>query len=103
MRGQTTRARRNGSALKRGRNGARPGWYRVRVEAEGGAYLGSLRLGVDGLRPVLDDERAYLPLWNATCEGTPAEADFLALHKAAIHSVVVVGEDRAASGAAEES
>lgn len=84
---------------RRRRPAGRPGWYRVRIETEGGTYVGSLRLDEAGLRPVVDDERAYLPLWNASREGSPEVEEFLALHKAAIRSVVVVGEDRAASGA----
>jgi hypothetical protein len=69
-------------------------WYRVRVDSECGVYLGSLCLDAGGLRPVIDDERAYLPLWNAVHEGSQAPAGFVALHKAGIRSVVVMGEDR---------
>lgn len=78
-------------------------WCRVRVETDAGAYVGSLELGAAGLRELVDGERAYLGLWNAELEGSPGVLDFLALHKGAICSVVVVGEGRQAPPQAQEA
>jgi hypothetical protein len=72
-------------------------WFRVRVETEEGTYTGRLRL--DGPRGTLhesiDDERAYLALWDATEEATGSRDEYVAIHKGAIRSVVLLGEDRA--------
>jgi hypothetical protein len=105
MRGYSTTKVRAAKTDAKGsrRRGARPRWYRVRVETEGGAYLGSLRIDSAGLRQVVDDERTYLPLWNAAREGSPAVEEFLALHKAAIRSVVVVSDDHRAGREAQEA
>jgi hypothetical protein len=75
-------------ATRRGRRR----WFRVRVETEDGAYVGSLRL--DGplgtLRELVDDDRTYLSLWNATQELTGSREEFVALHKGAIRFVVLL-------------
>jgi len=78
-------------------------WCRVRVETDAGAYVGSLELGAAGLRELVDGERAYLGLWDAELEGAPGVHDFLALHKGAICSVVVVGEGRQAAPQLQEA
>jgi hypothetical protein len=96
-----TRAGRKVDGGRRVRRSDKPRWYRVRVDSESGVYLGSLCLDAGGLRSVIDDERAYLPLWNAVHEGSAAPANFLALHKAGIRSVLVVGEDGELDSAAE--
>jgi hypothetical protein len=95
------RAGRRAGGGRTGRRSDKPRWYRVRVDSESGVFLGSLCLDGGGLRSVIDDERAYLPLWNAVHEGSAAPADFVALHKAGIRSVVVVGEDGELGSAAE--
>ena len=80
-------------AMRRGR---RP-WFRVRVEMEDGAYVGSLRLdGPRGtLRELVDDDRAYLSLWDATQEATGSRDEFVALHKGAIRFVVLLDANAA--------
>jgi hypothetical protein len=45
------------------------------------------------LRETVDDDRAYLGVWNATEEGSGSPGDFMAIHKGAIRSVVLLGED----------
>jgi hypothetical protein len=65
----------------------------VRIETDTCAYIASLELGGIGLRELLDGERAYLGLWNAVQEGAQGVEEFLALHKGAICSVVIVGEE----------
>jgi hypothetical protein len=64
--------------------------------------VGRLRLsGPRGtLREVVDDPRAYLALWDAAEEPSGAAGDFVAIHKGAIHSVVLLGRDTAPPGAA---
>lgn len=75
--------------------GGRRRWFRVRIETEEGTYVGRLRLeGARGtLRETVDDDRAYLGVWNATEEGSGSPGDFMAIHKGAIRSVVLLGED----------
>jgi hypothetical protein len=84
-------------AMRRGR---RP-WFRVRVETEDGAYVGSLRLdGPRGtLRELVDDDRAYLSLWNATQEATGSRDEFVALHKSAIRFVALLDDEGTARAA----
>jgi hypothetical protein len=74
-------------------------WYHVRVETESGAYVGRLRLdGPRGtLRETVDDDRAYLALWDATEEATGSCEEYVAIHKGGIRYVVLLGE--AAAGA----
>jgi hypothetical protein len=83
-----------------GRPRARKRWFRVRVQTEDAAYVGRLRLeGPQGtLRELIDDDRAYLALWNATEEGTGSQDEYVAILKGAIRSVVLLGAD--AAGAA---
>jgi hypothetical protein len=85
-----------------GRRG-RKRWFRVRVETEEGAYVGRLRLeGARGtLRQTIDDDRAYLGVWNATEEGSGFREEFMAIHKGAIRSVVLLGEDDVEAAPAE--
>ncbi len=92
------RARRRPEAPRRRRR-----WYRVRVETESGAYVGRLRLdGPRGtLRETVDDDRAYLALWDATEEATGSCDDYVAIHKGAIRCVVLLGEAGAAVARAE--
>jgi hypothetical protein len=70
-------------------------WFRVRVETDDGAYVGSLRLNGPRapLRELVDDDRAYLALWNATQEPTGSRDEFVAIHKGAIRFVVLLDED----------
>jgi len=70
-------------------------WFKVRVAAEDGSYLGLVRLekGRSALRELIDDDRTYLSLWDARREGTGDVVEFLAIHKATIRFVVVVGEE----------
>jgi hypothetical protein len=72
------------------------------VQTDESAYLGSLRLGSarSALYDLIGDERAYLALWDATEEGSPAAREFVAIHKSAIRTVVLLG-DTAAPVAAE--
>ena len=62
---------------------------RVRVETDGETYVGTLTLGCT-LGEMLDDARAYLAVWNAALEGSDRVEEFVAIHKGAIRSVVVV-------------
>jgi hypothetical protein len=62
---------------------------RVRVETDGEAYTGTLTLG-RRVSEALHDDRAYLALWDATRDGTGETEEFVAIHKGAIRSVVVV-------------
>jgi hypothetical protein len=83
---------------KAGRSSGRSGrkrWFRVRVETDEGAIVGRLRLGrAHGtLRETVDDDRAYLGVWHATEEGSASPEEFVAIHKGAIRSVVLLGED----------
>jgi hypothetical protein len=68
-------------------------WCRVRIETDLGVYVASLELGSVGLRELVDDQRAYLGLWDAKLEGTQISERFLALHKGAICSVVVIDDE----------
>jgi hypothetical protein len=68
------------------------------VQTEDAAYVGRLRLegprGTRGtLRDLIDDDRAYLALWNATEEATGSRDEYVAILKGAIRSVVLLGED----------
>lgn len=101
MHGHSMSTRTTGKASDH-RLGKRPRWCRVRVETEGGTYVGSLRMDSAGLRQLVDDDRAYLPLWNALRDGSPAAEEFLALHKAAIRSVLILGHDPAAGRLGKE-
>lgn len=78
--------------------GGRRRWFRVRIVTEDGAYVGSLRLepGCSALRHLLDDERAYLSLWDARREGFSAVEEFVAIHKVGIRYAVVIGRDATA-------
>ncbi len=75
-------------------------WFRVRLQTDECAYLGSLRL--ESGRPALDkliaDGRAYLALWDATEEGSAKAREFVAIHKSAIRSVVLLGGTLAPEG-----
>jgi len=78
-------------------------WFRVRVETEEGAYTGRLRFdGPRGtLRETIDEDRAYLALWDATEEATGSRDEYVAIHKGAIRCVVLLGEDDARAERAE--
>ncbi len=88
----TTDARRASQGGETGSSRRR--WFTVRIATEDGSYLGLLRLdqGRSALRELIDDDRTYLSLWDARREGTGDVAEFVAIHKATIHYVVVVGE-----------
>ena len=79
---------------QRGAQSGRRRWFRVRVETESGAYEGRLRLdGPRGtLRETVEDDRAYLSLWDATDVATGACDEHVAIHKGAIRCVVLLGE-----------
>jgi hypothetical protein len=100
MHGQAARERREGS-----RRSTRRRWFRVRVETDEGAYVGSLRLaGPAGtLRALIDDERTYLALWDVTEERSGAREDHLAIHKVAIRNVVLLGSAREHPAAGAEA
>jgi hypothetical protein len=78
------------------RRGKRRRPVRVRVETDGETYTGTLTLG-RRLNEVLDDDRTYLALWDATLDGTDETEEFVAIHKGAIRAVVVVAEAPPAS------
>lgn len=80
---------------KRVARAGRPLWVRVRVETDEGAYMGRVRLdGSRGtIRELIDDERAYLAVWDATEEPAGTRDDFVAIHKGAIRYVVVLGRN----------
>ena len=84
-----------------GRGSARPAarrLVRVRVTTDDGVWLGRLRLdaGRSALHELVGDDRAYLSLWDACREDLSGGAEeFLAVHKAAIRCVVVIGDDAA--------
>jgi hypothetical protein len=78
-----------------GRRGKRRRPVRVRVETDGEAYTGTLTLG-RRLSEVLDDDRTYLALRDATLDGTDETEEFVAIHKGAIRSVAVVPDEPAA-------
>lgn len=69
-------------------------WFQVKVQTDEGAYDGSLRLTGrrSALSELLDDGRVYLTLWEATRDGMPVAEGFVAIHKAAIRCVVVIGD-----------
>ena len=89
----TTDARRASQGAGESENSRRR-WFTVRIATEDGSYLGLLRLekGRSALRELIDDDRTYLSLWDARREGTGDVVEFVAIHKATIHYVVVVGE-----------
>jgi hypothetical protein len=68
-------------------------WFQVRVHTDDGIYVGSLRLpdGRSALSDRIDDGRVYLTLWEAIRDGLPVAEGFVAIHKAAIRSVEVLG------------
>lgn len=81
-------------AKGRGRSGARRrGWARVKVDTDGGTYVGSVRLDgpAGGLHELVEADRSYLALWNATHESSGAVEEFVAIHKSAIRLVVQLG------------
>lgn len=81
-------------AKDRGRSGARRRrWIRVKVDTDGGTYVGSLRIDgpAGGLRELVEADRSYLSLWNATHESSGAVEEFVAIHKSAIRVVVQLG------------
>jgi hypothetical protein len=73
----------------RGRRKKRRHPVRVRVVTDGEVYTGTLKVG-RRLRDVLDDGRTYLALWDARLDGSGETEEFVAIHKGAIRSVVVV-------------
>jgi hypothetical protein len=86
--------RRRGESEPQGSRSRRRRWFRVRVETEAGAYEGRLRFdGPRGtLRETVEDDRAYLSLWDATDVATGARDEHVAIHKGAIRWVVLLGE-----------
>jgi len=68
-------------------------WFQVRVQTDEGIYVGSLRLaaGRSALSDLVSGCRVYLTLSEANRDGIPVAEGFVAIHKAAIRSVVVVG------------
>ena len=81
-------------AKGRGRSGARRRrWVRVKVDTDGGTYVGSVRLDgpAGGLRELVEADRSYLALWSATHESTGVVEEFVAIHKSAIRLVVLLG------------
>ncbi len=92
-----TTARRSADTLPakdRGRSEARRSrWVRVKVDTDGGTYVGSLRLDgpAGGLRELVEADRSYLSLWSATHESSGAVEEFVAIHKSAIRVVVQLG------------
>lgn len=68
-------------------------WYQVRVHTDEGAYVGNLRLpgGRSALSDLIEDGRVYLTLWEPVRDGMPVAEGFVAIHKAAIRCVVVLG------------
>jgi hypothetical protein len=65
---------------------------RVRVVTDVETYLASLQVPRrrGGLDLVLNDGRAYLALWDATPAGSSEVEEFVAIHKGAIRSIVVL-------------
>lgn len=81
-------------AKNRGRSGARRyRWVRVRVDTDGGTYVGTVRLDgpAGGLRELVEADRSYLALWSAIHESSGAVEEFVAIHKSAIRVVVLLG------------
>jgi len=86
--------RMSGAAARRGHTSPRRRWFRVKVQTDESAYLGSLRLGSAraALQDLIADDRAYLALWDAVEENSPAARAYLAIHKSAIRAVVLLGD-----------
>ncbi len=74
-------------------------WFQVRVHTDEGVYGGSLRLagGPSALSELVGDGRVYLTLWEAIRDGVRIPEGFVAIHKAAIRSVVVIGDGECAA------
>ena len=91
-----------GARTRSGHTSPRRRWFRVKVQTDECTYLASLRLGSarSALQDLIADERAYLALWDATEEGSPKAAEFVAIHKSTIRAVVLLG-DASAPAAAE--
>jgi hypothetical protein len=70
-------------------------FVRVRVETEDGCYLGRVRIesASAALRDVVDDERAYLGLWDTVHTPSGRVDEFVAIHKASIRYVVETGRE----------
>jgi hypothetical protein len=87
------------------RSGARRRrWVEVKVDTDGGAYVGSLCLdgSTGSLRELVEGDRSYLGLWRATHESSGAFEEFMAIHKSAIRVVVMLGaSQRGAAGERE--
>jgi hypothetical protein len=71
-------------------------WYRVRVQTDDGPYFGSVRLdsarhSLRALRELVEEERAYLALWDVTRENSDATEEYLAIHKRAVRFVTLLG------------
>lgn len=77
---------------KRAARGTRRRWVRARVETDAETYEATLRVEHSqvGLGELLDDGRAYLGLWDAVPNGTLTPQDFVAIHKGAIRSVLLL-------------
>ena len=84
---------------RRGRRGRRHRLW-VRVETDVESYVGWLLVARHrgGLDEVLNDDRAYLPLLDATLAGSTSTEEFVALHKGAIRSVVELGPSGQGAG-----
>ena len=67
------------------------------METDGGTLVGRLRLDSAraGLGEVIENGRTYLSLWDATVEGSGVTDEFVAIHKGAIRSVMLLAEDAA--------
>jgi hypothetical protein len=83
-----------GARTRSGHTSLRQRWFRVKVQTDECTYLASLRLGSarSALQDLIADERAYLALWDATEEGSPKAAEFVAIHKGTIRAVVLLGD-----------
>lgn len=70
---------------------------RVRLQTDAGTLVGSVQLERlrSSLYELLDDDRAYLALWDVTWLCSSQCEEFLAIHKSTIRSVTL----EAASGA----
>ncbi len=77
-------------------------WARVRVLTDESAYVGRLRLESTrtALHDLLADARTYLALWDAAPEGSAQRREFVAIHKSAIRTVILLEEIGAARVAA---
>ena len=81
-------------------------WYRVRVQTDEGPYVGSLRLdtarpSLRALRDLVEEDRAYLSLWNVTREGSGVVEGYMALHKGAVRFVVLLEPTRSPGAGGE--